>query len=210
MMDLIHRIEEIRERRGLKQADMARRFGVPSQNYNNWVYRGSLPKEHYEVALRLIEEMSTAGLFMVGETEPEPYTSVRQDVPLISWVSAGSWCEASDPYEAGDAEEWLPCPTKHSKSTYALRVVGESMVNTIPGQPTYPPGTIIYVDPEKRPETGDRVIAKTPGSEEVTFKVLARDAGVTYLKPLNAQYPTLNAPEGTKICGVVIGSYRPE
>ena len=53
-MNLIAELEKYREQKGLKKADMARLFGVDSQNYNNWVYRNSLPKEFYEKALSII------------------------------------------------------------------------------------------------------------------------------------------------------------
>lgn len=135
----------------------------------------------------------------------------REDlVPLISWVQAGSWCESPDNYAAGDAEDWMYCPSAHSSGTFALRVVGDSMISPSPHERSYPPGIIIFVDPERVPLAGSRVIARAPNSSEVTFKVFASDGGVSYLRPLNPQYPTIPMPEGTVICGVVIGSYWPE
>lgn len=133
-----------------------------------------------------------------------------QLVPLISWVTAGAWCESPDNYAPGDAEEWLPCPSRHSARTYALRVIGDSMTSLIPGERSYPHGTIIFVDPEKQVEIGSRVIARLPGSSDATFKTYTVDAGIPYLMPINSRYPTIQMPEGTHICGVVIGSYWPE
>lgn len=131
-------------------------------------------------------------------------------VPLISWVTAGSWCESPDNHAPGDAEEWLPCPSRHSEKTYALRVVGDSMTSPNPGDRSYPNGTIIFVDPERAWEIGSRVIVRLPNSSEVTFKTYTVDAGVPYLIPINPRYPTIPMPEGAHICGVVIGSYWPE
>lgn len=133
-----------------------------------------------------------------------------QLVPLISWVTAGSWCESPDNHAPGDAEEWLPCPSRHSEKTYALRVVGDSMTSPNPGDRSYPNGTIIFVDPERAWEIGSRVIVRLPNSSEVTFKTYTVDAGVPYLIPINPRYPTIPMPEGAHICGVVIGSYWPE
>jgi len=56
MTDLIKKVEDYRTSKGLNKADMARLIGAnSSQQYNNWVYRGSLPKEYYDRALRILE-----------------------------------------------------------------------------------------------------------------------------------------------------------
>lgn len=203
-MNLISQIEKFRVSEGLTKADMARLFDVPLQNYNNWVYRNSLPKDRFATAMDLLAKAnhSTANL---GELIRAP-----EMVPLISWVTAGSWCESPDNHAPGDAEEWLPCPSRHSEKTYALRVVGDSMTSPNPGDRSYPNGTIIFVDPERAWEIGSRVIVRLPNSSEVTFKTFTVDAGVPYLIPINPRYPTIPMPEGAHICGVVIGSYWPE
>lgn len=161
------------------------------------------------------ERRSLSAQLGVAETKPA-YGNVSdlyrapQMVPLISWVQAGAWCEAPDNYAPGDAEEWLSCPSRHSERTYALKVVGDSMTSAIPGEKSYPHGTIIFVDPERAVEVGSRIIARLPNSSEVTFKVYTLDAGVPYLMPINTRYPAIPMPESTHICGVVIGSYWPE
>ena len=53
-MNLIKEIEQLRASQGLSKTAMADRFGVIYQNYNNWVARASLPKEHYEKALMML------------------------------------------------------------------------------------------------------------------------------------------------------------
>ena len=79
-------------------------------------------------------------------------------VPLISWVRAGTWHEAADTLQPADAEVWLPCPVRHSRYTYALRVQGDSMTSAA-GR-SYPENCIIYVDPEIRAcVPGERVKA---------------------------------------------------
>lgn len=129
-------------------------------------------------------------------------------VPLISWVSAGMWCESPDNYAPGDAEEWMPKPRNSGPKTFALRVNNDSMTSPFPGQRSYPHGTIIYVDPEKPVLSGSRVVARAGG--EYTFKVYVEDAGRKYLKPINPTYDKIDITEDVNICGVVIGSYLPE
>ena len=130
----------------------------------------------------------------------------NKEVPLISRVQAGAWQEASDPFEPGDADEWYICPTRHSDSTYALEVEGDSM--TSPVGRSYPAGMIIFVDPEREAASGDRVVAKVNGDNEATFKQLVIDGERKYLKPLNPAYPVITDP--FRVLGKVIGAYMKE
>ncbi|MEX1669117.1 helix-turn-helix domain-containing protein [Zhongshania guokunii] len=129
----------------------------------------------------------------------------RGFVPVISWVQAGQWHEADDPFQPGYAEELIPCPKPHSLQTYALRVQGDSM--TAPIGRSYPEGAIIYVDPELRGGAivGDRVIAKLKNEDRVTFKQLARDGDKMYLKALNPNHPPIF--DEFRILGKIIGSW---
>lgn len=128
--------------------------------------------------------------------------------PLISWVNAGAFCEV----EAIDltqvqVEEWLPMPPGAGKNTYCLRVEGWSMFNPN-GERSYPPGVIIYVDPDKEVGKGKRVVARI--GNECTFKELAEDAGRLFLRPLNPQFQMIEVTPEVCFCGVVIGSFIKE
>ena len=128
------------------------------------------------------------------------------EVPLISWVQAGEFCNSETQVLPHDCDT-IPCPNRDaSRRTFALRVVGDSM--TSPYGKSYPEGTIIFVDPEKAAEPGKRVVAVTHKGH--TFKELAEDEfGQLYLKPLNPSHPPI-FEEDIRICGVVMGSYLPE
>ncbi|WP_122433859.1 LexA family protein [Pseudomonas viridiflava] len=125
-------------------------------------------------------------------------------VPLMSWTTAGPMHDTEKADLSADAFIFSPAPI--SKTGYALRVRGDSMTNPNPGK-TYPPGCVIYVDPELKIEDGDRVIAKLPYTDEVTFKVFTRDAGRFFLKPLNPQYPTIELMDGVFMRGKIIGMF---
>jgi SOS-response transcriptional repressor LexA len=140
-----------------------------------------------------------------GNTEPGP--DLRGKVPLISWIRAGEWCEASDPFHPGDAERWLDCPVSHSKGTFALRVRGDSMTAPSGAVRTYPEGCIIFVDPERlAPVNGDRVVACLEGSHEVTFKVYKNEDGRQWLMPLNPQHEPIREP--FRVLGTVLGKWE--
>ncbi|WP_454252198.1 LexA family protein [Pseudomonas sp. R151218B TE3479] len=143
------------------------------------------------------------------ESNVSPVLERYGKVPLISWVQAGAWCEEIANYEPYHADTWLSCPVAISSNGYALKVRGDSMTNPGPGR-TYPDGCIIFVDPELKANTGDRVIARVPRTNEATFKVLVEDAGRIFLRPINPQYPIIDITEETHICGKVVGSFIPE
>ncbi|USD22131.1 XRE family transcriptional regulator [Microbulbifer variabilis] len=145
----------------------------------------------------------------IHHSNVSPGPRIQGRVPLISWVQAGEFCETIDLFEPGDAEDWMPCPVKHSDRTYALRIQGDSMTSPYPGQKSYPQGTIIFVDPDKPLVNGCRVIAKLNG--EATFKTYAEDMGHIYLRPINPTYSPMDVTDKeVTFCGVIIGSFSPE
>ena len=167
-----------------------------------WLEYGVLPKEEAEAG----NVRTTAAS---DDNNVSPMYERFGKVPLISWVQAGAWCETTSNFEPYHADTWLSCPVPISLSGYALQVRGDSMTNFGPGR-SYPAGCIIFVDPEAEANTGDRVIARVPRTNEATFKVLAEDAGRIFLRPINPQYPIIDITEETHICGKVIGSFIPE
>lgn len=158
------------------------------------------------------KDLDNISAYQLPDGEASNVSEVMQrygKVPLISWVQAGAWCEAIANFEPYDADNWLSCPVPISANGYALRVVGDSMTNPAPGR-TYPAGCIIFVDPEIEAHAGDRVIARVPRTNEVTFKILVADAGRQFLRPINPQYPIIDITEETHICGKVVGSFISE
>ncbi|WP_026469720.1 LexA family protein [Aliivibrio logei] len=149
---------------------------------------GWLDKEHYS------EKCSSTTNALKSKT---------LEIPILSWVQAGAFCNSESQVIPQDCDTIL-CPNKSaSKSTFALRVVGDSM--TSPYGRTYPEGTIIYVDPEQEPASGKRVVARTEQGH--TFKELAiNEFGEYYLKALNPHHQPI-FDKGIEVCGIVIGSY---
>ena len=132
---------------------------------------------------------------------------IRGQVPLISWVQAGAWCQAEDPFVPGDAERWMDCPVAHSGQTFALRVRGDSMSAPHGNSRTYPEGCFIFVDPEKRsPNNGDRIIACLDESHEVTFKVYKNEDGRQWLQPLNPTHEPIR--DAFTVLGTVLGKWE--
>ena len=130
------------------------------------------------------------------------------EVPLISWVAAGRWTDVCDPYQAGDAEEWLAAPERVGHRAYALRVRGLSMFNP-GGRPSFSEGDVIFVDPDRDAIHGSLVVVRLDDEKEATFKRLLIDGDRRFLEALNPSWPDRIIPinGNATLCGVVVGRY---
>lgn len=229
-MEFKHRVKAARKYAGLKQGELADKVGIKQASISD-METGKTGSSSYTASIAaacgvdplwletgqgdMRSQESTNPTDTGGNVEPLqvhegtviPLGAI-QKVPLISWVAAGTWSEAIDLYEVGDAEVWMPCPDPIGPRGFALRVEGDSMTSPYPGYESYPHGTFIYVDPDVAHKSGDPVVAKLPASNAATFKIFIEDAGQFYLKPLNPQHPMIPITEETHIVGVLVGSYR--
>lgn len=190
---------------GLKQDDLCYPLGVKTRGAVGNYLSGRRTPDHMQF-FRLANFLGlTVEQMMGGSVTAAP----RGKVPLISWIQAGTWSSVGDAYELRDKGKWVYTTKAVGPTAFALRVVGDSMVNP-GGVPTYPPGTIIIVDPGRRPENGSRIIAQIGDGSEATFKQLVIDAGRQYLKPMNPRYPMIDFPDKAEVIGVVVQSFFDE
>lgn len=130
----------------------------------------------------------------------QPTKSFRY--PVISWVAAGAWAEAVEPYPAGFSDSYEFSEYDSKGTAFWLKVKGDSM--TAPAGQSITEGTLILVDTEAEVAPGKLVVAKLPDSNEATFKKLVSDGGRLFLKPLNPSYPIEAVDENCRIVGVVV------
>ncbi len=130
---------------------------------------------------------------MIGnEPNVVPAAIGSRPIPLISYVQAGDWVEASDPYAIGDAAEWLMTDCDVSGSAFALEIKGDSML------PKFEPGDRVIIDPAVPPHPGDFVVAKNC-EQEATFKkyrprgLNENGESIFELVPLNEDYPSIRS-----------------
>lgn len=135
----------------------------------------------------------------VGESR-QPVESYRY--PVISWVAAGAWAEAIEPYPAGFSDRYEFSEYDSKGAAFWLEVKGDSMTSPV-GQ-SITEGTLILVDTEAEAAPGKLVIAKLPDSNEATFKKLVNDGGKLFLKPLNPAWRIEPFTEDCRIVGVVV------
>lgn len=131
------------------------------------------------------------------------------EYPLFTYVQAGDFSEVGS-YTERDAKAHVPTTKKASERAFWLEVKGHSMTAPQGVRPSFPEGMLILVDPEEPVETGDFCVASANGDSEVTFKKYEKDAGVSYLVPLNPSYRTLDCDHSCRIIGKVVKAQWPE
>lgn len=109
--------------------------------------------------------------------------------PIISWVSAGAWAEAVEPYPPGLSDTYEFSEYDSKGPAFWLEVKGDSM--TAPTGLCIAGGTLVLVDTRVEAAPGKLIVAKQPGSHETTFKKLASDGAKLFLKPLDGSYPSV-------------------
>jgi len=102
--------------------------------------------------------------------------------------------------------EFIPNLFSDQPHWIALRVLGDAMSAPLGNLKTFIEGSIIIVDSKKDVADGCYVVAVLADSKEITFKQYVIDSGITYLKPLNPQYPMVKLENESRIYGVVIWS----
>lgn len=163
----------------------------------NW-----LDTDHSTEQAKLTDKLATG---FDKASNIRPVTLSADQIPLISWVKAGSLVDIVDNNMPGDADHWVtPEFTKPSRHAFALRVEGDSMTGGSNGV-NFPEGCLIIVDPERSPKSGDYVVAKDTVTQKATFKKLTTDGSSWFLKPINPAYPTKEIDDpALRVIGVVI------
>lgn len=138
--------------------------------------------------------------------KPIPLGKIRQ-IPIISWVQAGSLTDISHDLDYEDVE---PIYGDYGDNIFWLRIKGDSM------EPTFKEDELILVDTDKYPNPGNYVIALADGDTTATFKKwkpcgIDENTGKEYsqLIPLNNYYPIIDSRyKPFNIRGVVIEHKR--
>jgi SOS-response transcriptional repressor LexA len=182
--------------RGMR-SESCRRIEEKIGMSKNW-----LDTDHTSELSKLIDSLETK---IDLSSNISKATLSADQVPLISWVTAGSLVDIEDNHLPGEADQWVtPEYTKPSRHAFALRVEGDSMSGGTNGV-NFPDGCLIIIDPERAPKSGDYVVAKDTTTQKATFKKLTTDGASWFLKPINPAYPTKEIDDpALRVIGVVV------
>lgn len=207
-MNIGDKIKRARENAGLRQKELANLVGITGKGDGQGVisnYENSRREPSLAVLTRIagVVGLTLTELLNYGDDpEIKPNMNVIGKIPLVRWpdITKGN----TQQY----AKEWLPCPVRCGKLTYATTVRDDTMQATR-GTRSYPLGTIIYIDPGQTPKAGDAVIEQSADAPP-TFKILKLDGAQRYLMPLNEQYNARVMSADDRILGVCIAALHPE
>jgi SOS-response transcriptional repressor LexA len=210
-MEYKDRIKAARRHAKLTQAQLAKLVGIDQASISD-LERGRSARSSYNASIAKACGVSAIWIEsgtgqMISGAEP---SNVRETVqpnmvyryPVISWVSAGSWEEAVQPYPDGFSDRYEMSDYDAKGAAFWLEVKGDSM--TAPAGVSVPEGMMILIDTEADVKPGKLVIAKLPASNEATFKKLVEDGGIRYLKPLNPAYKMVEVGPDCRIIGVAV------
>lgn len=198
--------KKLMEAQGISQESMAERLGVTQGAVGHWLNGKREPK--LEMINRLLAELGAPALSInlpdtVQTPDASPVSSQRlYRYPVISWVAAGGWAEAVEPYPPGYSDTYELTDYKAKGPAFWLEVRGDSM--TASAGRSIPEGTLILVDSGIQPTPGQLVLAKLPESNEATFKKLVEDSGQLFLKPLNPAYPLIAMRQDARLLGTIV------
>lgn len=199
-MNLPERLAEAFRLSGKSRAQLAAAIGVSTSAISQWL-SGSVKTLKGQSAAKIEAATGVRAAWIVEGTGPKlvgdagnvaPADMGVRKIPLISYVQAGAWAEAADPYVLGDAAEWLLTDLPLADTAFALEIKGDSML------PEFKPGDRVIIDPTIAPQPGDYVVAKN-GDQEATFKKYRPRGGnergdvIFELVPLNEDYPSMRS-----------------
>ena len=207
-MNLGKRVKELRKAQRWTQADLAKRTSL-SRGRIAQIETDPLAKVGGNSLVSLAKAfgysteqlLSADELGLLADLKLQPVT---RKVPLIDWKSLKSIVDKTFVLESSN---WIGCPYDLSEKSFVLEVQDELMTS-IHGR-SYPKGALIFVDAEREPKAGERVIAIDTVTLSAVFREYVISGSATYLKPLNERYPIKALQQSTSIIGVVAGSYMP-
>lgn len=144
------------------------------------------------------DESKPRALEILSPSEPAERPQVEAVlVPLLGRVAAGVPVTAEE-----NIEEFLPVPAMlvGRGTTFALRVVGDSMVDA-----GILDRDLVLVRVQATADDGDIVVALI--DDEATVKVLSRQREATWLMPRNAAYAPIPGNDAA-VLGKVVGVLR--
>ncbi|RAU43460.1 MULTISPECIES: LexA family transcriptional regulator [unclassified Pseudomonas] len=210
-MDRHQRIARAIELSGKKKGEIAAACGVANSAVTQWITGESKslkPENLYALAKATGFRAEWLAIGEGPEKEPDSNVAMTNQpdmmyrYPVISWVAAGTWAEAVEPYPPGFSDHYEMSEYAAKGPAFWLEVKGDSMTSPI-GQ-SVPEGSLILVDTEADAYSGKLVIAKLSNSDKATFKKLVDDGGRRFLKPLNPAYPIEACEDDCRIIGVVV------
>lgn len=209
LMDLGSRVKQLRKTQGWSQLELSKRTAI-SRGRIAQLETNPTAEVKGETLMSLArafscttEELLSSGA--LGNMPGLKLQPIMRKAPILNWQDLPDILKGKLMLES---ESWVGCPHNISDRAFALEVQNDVMTSNT-GR-SYPTGTLIFVDQDRNPKTGDKVIAIDRETKESVFREYVIDGGIRYLKALNTAYPIQQCSQDTHIIGVIVGSYMSE
>lgn len=189
--------------KGIKQADVAKEFGIKPPSVTSWIQTGRVDKSHIDKLVAFFSDVvgpEHFGINSAFESNISKTPYVLYQVPLISLSDVKNCTDNNFQLLKKELVSTMYKPKEH---TFAVCVQGDMM------KPEFLEGEIITVEPDMIPRSGSFVLVCEKGAE-ATIRQYIIDGRRQYLKILNTQYPNLieEFNSSMSICGVIVEKYK--
>lgn len=162
----------------------------------SWTFL-KMVSEHLEIPVEIFTENIASPVQL--EASLRAKKMVRKIVPVLSWSQIEQGCTRNC-----DGARFIDGPSEVGKDCFAVQVTCNDM-ESFNGGPSFPKGSMLFVDTKKSIGDGSYVIAIVNGG--ATFKECRIDRNGATLRPLNNQYPIIQMDnKGDEIIGVVVAT----
>lgn len=174
----MNKLKQIRLSRKLSQKDVGDILNISPQAYGH--YERGLRTPSIETFIKLAEFYSVPVDYLLGVNQDDDDGFLL--IPILGSVPAGTPIEAIE--EVEEYIDFYPRFVKHGE-LFGLRVTGDSM------EPDIREGDIAIVEKQDFADSGDVVIVRVNGEDEVTVKKIKKSATGIMLIPTNPDYDPL-------------------
>jgi SOS-response transcriptional repressor LexA len=185
MLTFLEQLIELRDKRGLKQKQIAELIGIQEPAMSRAFNSGKAGRQVIKAVELLYKQYYSTGISPNAKDTEFP-RSVRM-VPVISWAKAGGMVDFQD--LDAQIDERIPAETRDNNA-FALEIEGDSM------EPRYCAGDRIVLAPNFEARNGELVAAslKTGGVLFKKYRSTGKDGMLVRLESINPNYEAIERP----------------
>ena len=168
------RLKELREKKGLKQEELALALSVSPSAIG--MYERDYREPSDELLIKIADFFNVTTDYLLGKVE---YHTEVHKIPILGTVKAGyNWLAEENVVDYITVKEHIPNVNEY----FALRITGDSML------PLLSEGDLVIVHDQDDVESGQTAVVLING-EEATIKKLIKTKDGIELHAMNPYYP---------------------
>ncbi|MFS1583384.1 MAG: LexA family protein [Candidatus Arsenophonus phytopathogenicus] len=199
--------------KGITYDDLAERFSVSKGAVSHWMTGKREPSLQYIASILAYVGINNPTIISDGMISVDKADIVKGipvfEYPLLTKEQTRALITEDMKFTEKNGIKWIPSTKKASDGAFWYKVEGHSMTAPQGGNPSFPEGILILVDPNESVKDGDFCVASIY-IHEFTFKRLIHYSGMLYLEPLNPKFENIPCNGNCKIIGKVVKSQWPD